>query len=250
MMLALEKVACQAPGDVNPAPVLLEDVSFSLAAGEICGLFGPSGGGKSTLLRLLVRFLEPASGAISFQGRILADWEPRALRRKIGLVRQQAHMFDGTVLENFQLPFRWQKQPVPEPGSSQVREVLERCQLRPELLNKAAEQLSIGQKQRVALARTLLQEPQVLLLDEPTSALDRPTADQVGDTLRRLKQERNLGILLVSHDLRLLERVADRGLYLVDGRLVEAGIMSQLLHQPQTEQLQTFLAETGDGHAD
>jgi len=250
MMLALEKVTCQAPGDENPAAVLLEDVSFSLAAGEMCGVFGPSGGGKSTLLRLLVRFLEPATGAISFQGRDLADWEPRALRRKIGLVRQQAHLFEGTVLENFQLPFRWQKQPVPEPGSSQVREVLDWCQLGPELLNKAAEQLSIGQKQRVALARTLLQEPELLLLDEPTSALDRPTADQVGETLRRLKQERNLGILLVSHDLRLLERVADRGMYLVDGRLVEAGPMPQLLRQPQTEQLQAFLAESGAGHAD
>jgi len=95
-----------------------------------------------------------------------------------------------------------------------------------------------------------LLKPELLLLDEPTSALDRRTADQVGETLRRLKQERQLGILLVSHDLRQLERIADRGLFLADGQLVEQGPMPQLLRQPQTRQLRAFLAETGDGHAE
>ncbi|HKI50597.1 MAG TPA: ABC transporter ATP-binding protein [Geothermobacteraceae bacterium] len=249
-MLTLEKVACRAADDTSSPTVLLKGISFTLKAGELTALFGPSGGGKSTLLRLLVRFLEPVSGMIVFQQRDLASWEPRLLRRKIGLVRQQAHMFDGTVLDNLQLPFRWQKQAVPEPASAPIDQVLDWCQLKPELLNKPADQLSIGQKQRVALARTLLLKPELLLLDEPTSALDRPTADQVGETLRRLKQERQLGILLVSHDLRQLERIADRGLFLADGQLVEQGPMPQLLRQPQTLQLRTFLAETGDGHAE
>jgi putative ABC transport system ATP-binding protein len=227
--------------------VLLADISFSLGPGEITALFGPSGGGKSTLLRLLVRFLEPSAGDIRFQGTPLAAWDPRCLRRKIGLVRQQAHMFDGTVLDNLQLPFRWQKLAPPDPDSRRLRAALEGCQVDPGLLAQPAGQLSFGQQQRVALARALLQEPDLLLLYEPTSALDRPTALQIGESLRQLKQHRQLGILLVSHDLRLLERVADRGIFLVAGRLVEQGPIGQLLQQPKSTRLKQFLLESGGG---
>jgi UDP-glucose/iron transport system ATP-binding protein len=244
-MLTLEKVAYRVETFGPDHGVLLEDISFTLEAGEITALFGPSGGGKSTLLRLLVRFIEPAAGAIRFQGLPLPEWEPRSLRRKIGLVRQQAHMFDGTVLDNLQLPFRWQKKVPPGPDSRSIRAVLEGCQLDAKLLPQPAGQLSIGQQQRLALARALLQEPELLLLDEPTSALDRPTALQIGESLRLLKQQLRLGILLVSHDLSLLERVAERGLFLAEGRLVEQGSVKQLLRHPESAQLQQFLHESG-----
>jgi len=242
-MLTLQGVSCRSGNSVSAGTVLLQEISFSLERGEIAALFGPSGGGKSTLLRLLVRFLDPTAGEIRFQGSLLSEWEPRALRRKIGLVRQQAHMFDGTVLDNLQLPFRWLKQPPPDAQSPVLLEILDGCQLAPELLPKPADQLSIGQKQRVALARTLLQEPELLLLDEPTSALDRPTADQIGETLRLLRQQRQLGIMLVSHDLRQLRRLADRGLFLVDGQLVDQGPLPQLLDRPNAARLKEFLAD-------
>lgn len=248
-MLTLQGVACQTPATDRSGSALLKEIAFSLAAGELIGLFGPSGGGKSTLLRLLVRLLEPSAGEIRFHGRALGEWDPRRLRRKIGLVRQQAHMFPGTVLDNLQLPFTWRRQSPPEADSTAIREVLAWSRLEPALLGRPADQLSVGQRQRVSLARTLLQEPELLLLDEPTSGLDRPTADQVGDALRRLTRERKLAILLVSHDLRLVERLADRGLFLAAGRLVEQGPLPRLLEQPQTAALQEFLRQTGDsGH--
>lgn len=245
-MLTLQAVSCRAPGSNGSGGMLLEDVGFSLAAGELAALFGPSGGGKSTLLRLLVRLLEPSAGTLRFHGRALDEWDPRQLRRKIGLVRQQAQMFPGTVLDNLQLPFGWRRQAAPAADSEAVREVLGWSRLDPALLDRPADQLSVGQRQRVALARTLLQEPELLLLDEPTSALDRPTADQIGEALCRLTRQRNLAILLVSHDLRLVERLADRGLFLAEGRLVETGPVPQLLRQPQTTELQEFLRQTGD----
>lgn len=228
---------------------LLRDISLNLATGRIHALFGPSGGGKSTLLRLITRLSRPQRGRILWGGEDIAGIDPQTLRRRIALVPQQPHMFEGSVLANLQLPFRWRRQPLPTADSSPMRQVLTRCRLDQEWLERSARQLSVGQQQRVALARTLLLEPELLLLDEPTSALDRPTADLLGETLRELCRDGRLTLLLVTHDLRLLERVADLGVFLAAGEVIEQGELPGLLQAPQSRQLQAFLADPREGVA-
>jgi putative ABC transport system ATP-binding protein len=217
--------------------VVLDDISATIPTGTITALIGPSGGGKTTLLRLLNRLDDPTSGKIFLDGQDITAINPLLLRRTVSLLPQKPVMFPGTVRDNLQAPLTLHG--LPQKTDKQQNELLGRCQLEPELLGQIAQTLSIGQQQRVALARTLLLEPLVLLLDEPTGALDRRTADRLANLLI----ESGLTIVMISHDLRLCERVATQLLYLEDGRLIETGSPAQLLNHPQSVALRDFLAE-------
>jgi putative ABC transport system ATP-binding protein len=219
---------------------IFDRLSFSLQVGQMTLLIGPSGGGKSSLLRLLNRLDEADEGEILLQGENILDLQPAQLRRRVALVMQKAIMFPGTVLDNLQSPFRLRQAPVPAEDSALVRRVIDLCGLESALLRRDAGDLSQGQQQRVSLARTLMSEPRVLLLDEPTSALDRPSSDRLGELLQRLCLERQLGVLMVAHDLRLVERVADQILFLSDGRFAEVGSVD-ILQRPRSPQLREFL---------
>jgi len=242
MALVFEAVGYRIEGQGGEL-TLLQGIDLEIPPGKITALFGPSGGGKSTLLRLVTRLARPDRGRILWQGDDLSALDPQTLRRRIALVPQQPHMFEGNLLDNLQLPFRWRRQPLPTPASEALQLVLAQCRIDAALLERPARQLSIGQQQRVALARALLLEPELLLLDEPTSALDRPTADHLGETLRDLRDERQLTLLLVTHDLRLLERIADLGVFLVGGEVVEQGRLPGLLQAPESRQLRQFLTD-------
>lgn len=222
---------------------ILHGLSLAVPAGELTVVVGPSGGGKSTLVRLLNRLEEADGGQILLFGEPIAALDPLALRRRVGLATQKPFMFPGSVLDNLQHPFRLREESPPPAGSEALRSVLALCRLDPELLPRDARSLSLGQQQRVALARTLLPNPEVLLLDEPTSALDRPTADRLAATLREICRSRRLAILMVTHDLRLAGRVADHLAYLEGGTILEEGRPDQLLNHPRSEQLRRFLAE-------
>jgi putative ABC transport system ATP-binding protein len=198
-------------------------------------------------VRLLNRLEEPDGGRILLFGEAIADLDPLVLRRRIGLVPQKPFMFEGSVLDNLQRPFHLREEPPPAADSETLLSVLALCRLDPELLPRAARSLSLGQQQRVALARTLVTGPEVLLLDEPTSALDRPTADRLAATLREICRSRRLTILMVTHDLRLAGRVADHLAYLEEGVILEEGRSEELLNHPRTEQLRRFLAEPETG---
>jgi putative ABC transport system ATP-binding protein len=230
------------PGEAGQLQSVLRETTLDVSAGEILAVVGPSGSGKSTLLRLFNRLLEPDSGQILLAGEDVQTISPPTLRARVPLVSQKPFLFTGTVGANLQASARLRRTELPNLNSPSSQELLELCKVDLAWLTRDANKLSLGQQQRICLARALIGPCQALLLDEPTSALDRPTADLLAQTFRQLVRQRNLAIILVSHDLRLTERCADRVALLLDGSVVEAGPSSQLLHHPTTDAARSFLA--------
>ena len=182
---------------------LFEDVSISLHRGETVGVSGPSGGGKSTLLRIAVNLVTPTEGVVTFKGKDVNEWDPRELRRQMILVPQQATMFPGTVKDNLLWGLRIHKMKSTE---QDLLDVLLQVNLEPKMLDNVAGNLSGGEKQRIAIARALLLRPDVLLLDEPTSALDEDSTLIVEATVNRVIAEREIGVLIVTHNREQAER--------------------------------------------
>ncbi|MEA2375769.1 MAG: arginine/lysine/histidine transport system ATP-binding protein [Thermoleophilaceae bacterium] len=191
---------------------VLRDLDLNIGEGATV-LLGPSGAGKSTLLRLLNRLADPDSGAVRFRGEDVRELDPRALRRRACLVPQLPAPLPGTVADNVRY------------GPSLIgREVsparpLELAGLSEDYAPRDATRLSVGEQQRVMLARALALEPEVLLLDEPTSALDEETRDGVERTLADLGARIGVSMVLVTHDREQARRLADRIVELRDGRI-------------------------------
>lgn len=222
---------------------ILQDISFTATSGRITAVIGPSGGGKSTLVRLINRLTDPTSGNIYLGSTEIRELDPLELRRLVALVSQKPFMFEGSVLENLQRPFLYRQQQPPGADSDEVRNALELAQLDQDMMQRDARSLSGGEQQRVSLARALITRPKVLLLDEPTSALDRRTGDALAATFQEVCRREKLTVILVTHDLRLAERIADYCLYLEAGRIMEEGTAEQLLNRPRSAELTRFLAE-------
>lgn len=182
----------------------LEPVSLELAPGDIIGLAGPSGVGKSRLLRCMAGLDDPAAGTVTLAGRCPAEIGWPQYRRQVCYVQQQPTLFPGTVEENLRRVFEYDsaQETYDELRSS---ELLERLHLPRDILSREATRLSAGEGQRVALVRALLVEPRVLLLDEPTSALDDMRTQATEDLLRSFTTKG--AVLLVSHDDAQLERL-------------------------------------------
>ncbi|MCB2228090.1 MAG: ATP-binding cassette domain-containing protein [Desulfarculaceae bacterium] len=194
-LIHLENVSWDTPGG---APVL-SGVSLSLEAGDLAWLSGPSGGGKSSLLRLINRLAEPKSGELFLAGKPLASYDPPALRRKAALLPQTPVMFEGSVGDNLLAPFAFKAaHGLPRPSGDRLLRLLEGLGLAGVGLEAAAAGLSLGQKQRVALARMLLLEPAALLLDEPVSALD-PESRELVEQAAVEQAALGRAVLLVSH---------------------------------------------------
>jgi putative ABC transport system ATP-binding protein len=202
----------------------LEDVTYS-RGGEVVlrnvrarlpvgagSLLGPSGSGKSTLLRLLNRLADPDSGRVLYEGRDVREYDPLALRREVSLVPQLPALIDGTVHDNVAYGPRLAGK------SFNARSCLELAGLDPALEHRDASKLSVGEQQRVMLARALALEPEVLLLDEPTSALDESARDEIERTLLDLGER--LSFVLVSHDRAQAERLTTRTVRIADGQVV------------------------------
>ncbi|QXE84856.1 ATP-binding cassette domain-containing protein [Geomonas nitrogeniifigens] len=245
-IVRLERVSFSGRNAQGGSVLLLADVSLSAKSGEISAIIGPSGGGKSTLIRLINRLADPSEGRIEVGGTDIAAMDPLQLRRLVALVPQKPFMFEGTVLDNLQMPFRYRHEAPPAAQSAEIAEVLALARLDRELLERDARSLSLGQQQRVGVARALITKPQVLLLDEPTSALDRRTSDALAATLREICRGRSLAMIMVTHDLRLTEKVADYCFYLEAGRIIEQGRAVELLAHPASMELKRFLSEPLD----
>jgi ABC-type multidrug transport system fused ATPase/permease subunit len=181
---------------------LLRGFDLAVGAGEVVALVGPSGIGKSSLLRTLVRLDEPAAGRVLVDGTDARDLEPCALRRRVGLVTQAPVMLEGDVRANLAYG-------LDAPDEAALAESLAATGLDPSFMTRTAQELSGGEQARVAVARALARDPVALLLDEPTAALDSVSAAAVEALVRDLA-ERGLGILVVTHDEAQAERVADR----------------------------------------
>jgi putative ABC transport system ATP-binding protein len=193
---------------------VLADLTVQFEAGATA-VVGPSGAGKSTLLRLLNRLAEPDRGAIAFAGQPLSDYDVLELRRTVALVPQLPALLDGTVEDNVRFAAGLAGRAV------DVGEALEVSGLDASFAGRETAHLSVGEQQRVMLARALAQAPHVLLLDEPTSALDEASRDAVESTLHELRARRDLSILLVTHDRAQAGRLAERVVRLEAGRTVD-----------------------------
>ena len=240
-LLQAREVTVSLPAEAGRMQRVLHDITLHVDAGEVLALVGPSGSGKSTLLRLFNRLLEPDSGEILLAGENIQTLDPPKLRARIPLVAQKPFLFSGTVRDNLQASARLRRTGLPDLKGPQLRRLLELCQIEQSWLDRDARKLSIGQQQRICLARALFGPCQGLLLDEPTSALDRPTADLMAQTFRDLAKQKNLAVIVVTHDLRLAEHCADRVALLLDSSVVEEGPATQVLSNPKTTSARLFL---------
>lgn len=199
---------------------ILKGITVDIPCRGITALAGPSGSGKSTLLRLLNRLDQPLAGSIALDGRRLDEWEPAALRRRVGMVFQKPPIFDGDVLDNFR---------VAEPAvtSERARHVLEHVGLGADLLERQASDLSGGEAQRMCVARALLTEPAVLLADEPTAALDHAARRTIEDLGIEVAAD-GVPIVWVTHDTDQLRRLADHAMILIDGEVAAFGHVDEL----------------------
>ena len=223
---------------------VLNGVSLSLDAVRALVLVGPSGGGKSTLLRILGGLDHPDSGSLEINGEAVIFEEQALLRhrRTVGTVFQAFNLFPHlTALQNITLPLEKVHGHTAAGAEQIARQLLERFRLLAHAGKRPAE-LSGGQRQRVAIARALSGKPRLLLLDEPTSALDPEMTAEVLDAILDLRQE-GRDFILVTHEMGFARRVADEAAFLADGRIVEAGPAAQLLDAPAEPQTRAFLAK-------
>ena len=204
--------------------VVLEDVTLEIGEGRTLGLVGPSGSGKTTLARIVAGLETPTAGRVLYRGRDLRDLrggERKAFRRRVQMIFQDP---EGSL--NPRKTIRRSLEEVLDlrgvrgDGRGEVREVLEVVGLEAEVLDRLPSQLSGGQNQRIALARALILEPEVLILDEPTSALDVSVQAQILHLLRDLQRERGIGYLLISHHPEVVGFLADEVAAIRGGRLV------------------------------
>ena len=179
---------------------VLEHVSLTFPAGSYNWVRGPSGCGKSTLLLLLCRLLEPSQGHINFNGQLLTSIDPPSLRRQVVYLHQIPVVLEASVKENLLLPFNFKvNQDLLPPDENLLSVRLEEFLLHGISLQTPAFSLSVGQKQRLCLLRTMLVGPSVLLLDEPSAALDKESAKVVFEMVQRLNREQGTTIILVTH---------------------------------------------------
>jgi putative ABC transport system ATP-binding protein len=203
--------------------VVLHDLTATIPTGASC-VAGPSGSGKSTLLRLLNRLADADAGVVRYRDRDVREYDPLALRREVALVPQLPAPLEGTVADNVLYGVRLVS------GDADVPRLLGVCGLNADFADRDASQLSVGEQQRVMLARALALDPSVVLLDEPTSALDEDARDAVERSLLRLREELMLSYVLVTHDLDQAVRMADWVLRLdLGGTAVGHGAPSELL---------------------
>jgi putative ABC transport system ATP-binding protein len=201
---------------------VLDSVSAEIPAGATA-IVGPSGSGKSTLLRLLDRLADPDAGAISYRGRLLAEYDPLRLRRQVALVPQLPSLLEGTLESNLRYAAGLAGRQLDS------ARCLRLAGLDPGFAERDVAELSVGEQQRGMLARALAQEPRVLLLDEPTSALDHAARDAIEAALAELRRELEISIVLVSHDPEQARRLSDWVIRLQDGRVVGSGEIERVL---------------------
>ncbi len=213
----------------------LEDVSIEFPRGRISAVLGESGSGKTTLLMCLGRFLAPSAGEITYDGRAIGELPEPEFRKAVGIVFQKLYLFPHlTVLENMTLAKRHVQNASKPSAEGMAMEMLERLGI-PEIAEDYPAQISGGQAQRAAIARGLMLEPDYMLLDEPTSALDANTTGEFAEWLIDLRERTNF--IIVTHDIRFARQAADSGIYLSQGRALDAGSIEDIIRHVEAGEL-------------
>ena len=223
------------------APVL-KDVSLDVPAGELLVVIGPSGSGKSSLLRCVNRLNEIDSGTIQLDGGSIYDLPVTELRREVGMMFQKTAAFEGTVADNIAFGARLQGEAL---SRQQILDLMAQASLETELADKPADSLSGGQEQRLAIARALALNPSLLLLDEPTSSLDPIATNHVEDSLMRLRRHSDLTMIWVSHSIEQARRIGSRVLLLDGGRVIREDTIAAML-DPDTGDSRALAFAEGD----
>ena len=226
---------------------VLKGINFSVKNNEVVVVIGPSGSGKSTLLRCLNKLEDPTSGSIEIDGVDIS--EPKVdidkARENIGMVFQHFNLFNNlTVGENIKLAPTQLGKETSEEAQKTAKDLLETVGLS-DKFDAMPASLSGGQKQRVAIARALAMNPDIMLLDEPTSALD---PEMVGDVLAVMKKlaKDGMTMVVVTHEMGFAKEVADRVVFMDDGRVLEEGTPQQIFEEPSNERTKVFLEKVID----
>ena len=227
-------------GDIHA----LDGVSLDIHKGEVVVVIGPSGSGKSTFLRCLNLLEIPTGGQILFEGTDITDKKTdiNVHRQKMGMVFQHFNLFPHmTILKNMTLaPTKLLKKPQAE-AEAQARALLERVGLG-DRANAYPSQLSGGQKQRIAIVRALCMDPEVMLFDEPTSALDPEMVGEVLEVMKELARE-GMTMVVVTHEMGFAREMADRVIFMADGKIVEEGTPEEIFTAPIQSRTRDFLAK-------
>jgi ABC-type polar amino acid transport system ATPase subunit len=221
---------------------VLKDIDFSMDEGEVVVVIGPSGSGKSTLLRCINGLEEITSGELIVDGMRVGDKKTdlNRLRSEIGMVFQQFNLYPHmTVAQNIKLAPTKVKNISEKEADERCSRLLERVGI-PEQANKYPESLSGGQQQRVAIARGLAMEPKIMLFDEPTSALDPEMINEVLEAMADLARG-GMTMVVVTHEMGFARRVADRVVFMDEGRIIEVGTPEHFFQNPQNERTKRFL---------
>ena len=221
---------------------VLKGVTEHISRGEKVVIIGPSGSGKSTFLRCLNRLEEPSDGEIWFEDTLITSpkCDINKLRRKMGMVFQHFNLFPHlSIIDNITLaPIKLLKTDKAE-AEAKAMELLKRVGL-PDKADAFPSQLSGGQKQRIAIARALAMNPDVMLFDEPTSALDPEMVGEVLDLMKELAED-GMTMVVVTHEMGFAREVANRVLFMDDGRVIEQGTPEEIFTSPQNDRTKQFL---------
>ena len=220
MLLRAERLGRSVPGKV-----LVAEATFEVHKAEILTIVGPSGSGKSSLLRLLNRLDESSEGTVYLDEVDYRQIAPRELRRRVGMVMQRPYLFAGTVLDNLRFGPRQREEDLSAEGGEALLAGVGLSGFG----SRDVANLSGGEAQRVSFARALANSPEVLLLDEPTSALDEEAKRDVEAVIQRIGHEQGVACVLVTHDSAQAARLAERVLVLESGRIVRSGRVAEVL---------------------
>ncbi|BBJ40177.1 amino acid ABC transporter ATP-binding protein [Streptomyces antimycoticus] len=223
---------------------VLRDIELTVGRGEVVVIIGPSGGGKSTLIRTINRLETVQSGSIVVDGRPLPEEgkELARLRAEVGMVFQSFNLFaHRTVVANVMLGQAKVRRRGKQDAERRALELLDRVGLADQA-GKFPAQLSGGQQQRVAIARALAMDPQVMLFDEPTSALDPEMINEVLEVMRQLAQE-GMTMVVVTHEMGFARSAANRVVFMADGRIVEDRAPEEFFRAPESERAKDFLSK-------
>ncbi len=220
----------------------LKDVSVEINKGDVISVIGPSGTGKSTLLRCLNQLEEPTSGTVMIDGEVITDpkCDISLVRRKMGMVFQSFNLFANlNIVENvMSAPVNLLKKPKDE-ARKEAMELLKRVGLA-EKAENYPDELSGGQKQRVAIARAIAMHPEIILFDEPTSALDPTMVGEVLSVIRSLAKD-GMTMMIVTHEMKFAKDVSNRVFYMDEGGIYEDGTPEQIFEQPLKEKTRSFI---------